>query len=111
MLQWGPPALWAAAIVAGSYLPSNDIPSAAVGQDIWIHLFMYAVLTALVYRWRRQLAWTAVACALFATVQEPLQGLSPTREASWDDWLSNLAGVALVVALLWLIRRVRSAAR
>lgn len=98
---------WAAAIVWGSYLPSKDIPSAAIGQDRWIHVFMYGVLAILAYRWRREIRLTTVGCAVFASIQEPLQGLSRTREANWDDWLFNIVGIALAAGMVALATQYR----
>jgi lysylphosphatidylglycerol synthetase-like protein (DUF2156 family) len=89
------------------FAPGDDVPSAPPGVDKLVHLLLFAVL-ALSGRWAGIRAGVLVAALVsYAAVSEVVQGLSPLeRSASVADWLADVAGVLVGLALAaGLLRR------
>lgn len=91
------------------FAPGSDVPSAPAGVDKAVHLALFAAL-ALSGRWAgmstRVLAPLLVA---YAAVSEVLQGLVVAdRSASVADWVADVVGVVLGLAL-WAAATRRSA--
>lgn len=109
---WGPVAAWAAAILLLTTAPV-PAPEGAEGVphlDKLVHFLLYMGLGWSLGRalWRSRRAttggaWAAVsAAAAFGALNEWLQGLVPTRDPSTADWLADVAGASVGLALhLW----------
>ena len=88
------------------FAPQSDVPVAPPGVDKVVHLLLFTAL-AVSGRWagmgRRVLAALLV---VYAAVSEVVQGVTPLgRSASVADWLADVVGVLLGLALwAWLIR-------
>jgi membrane associated rhomboid family serine protease len=93
------------------FAPGSDVPSAPPGVDKVIHTALFAAL-ALSGRWagigRPVLPILLVA---YAAVSEVVQGLGPLdRSASVADWVADVIGLLLGLALWrFLARRTREA--
>jgi hypothetical protein len=89
------------------FAPGDDVPSAPPGVDKLVHLLLFATL-ALSGRWAGIRAGVLGAALVFyAAASEVVQGLSPLeRSASVADWLADVAGVLVGLALAaGLLRR------
>lgn len=91
------------------FAPASDVPSAPAGVDKLVHVGLFAAL-ALSGRWAgmatRVLAPLLVA---YAAVSEVLQGLAVVdRSASVADWVADVVGMVLGLAL-WSAAARRSA--
>jgi len=91
------------------FAPADEVPFAPPGVDKVVHCALFAAL-ALTGRWagigRRVLA---VLLITYAAVSEVLQGMTAlNRTASVADWLADVVGVLLGLALWELIDRRRS---
>ena len=92
--------------------PASDVPSAPPGVDKVVHVALFAAL-GLTGRWagvgRSVLAGLLV---LYAAVSEVVQGLSGLdRSASVADWLADVAGLLLGLAVWQLVTRRTRAPR
>lgn len=89
------------------FAPASDVPPSPPGVDKAVHVALFAAL-ALSGRWAG-VGRTAVSVLLigYAAVSEVVQGLPAIgRSASVADWLADVAGVLLGLALWgWLSRR------
>lgn len=93
---------WAGLILVGSFLPRVDEVGPA-GIDKVSHLLAYLILGVLAQSaWGWRSFWLGVPLAL---ITELGQGLIPERTLDPLDLLSNLAGLILGAALLWLYKR------
>jgi hypothetical protein len=96
--------------VAVLFAPASDVPAAPPGVDKLVHAGLFLVL-AVTGRWagiRQSLLGAALVG--YAAVSELLQGLSPLdRSMSVADWLADVVGVVVGLAVWALILR-RSAA-
>ena len=94
------------------FTPGDDVPSAAPGVDKLVHAGLFAAL-ALSGRWAGiRGSVLAAILALYAAVSEVLQGLTPLdRSASAADWLADVAGLLLGLALWEAVARKRDTAR
>ncbi|MFD2093657.1 VanZ family protein [Blastococcus deserti] len=93
------------------FAPADDVPSAPPGVDKIVHAGLFAAL-ALSGRWagtgHRVLAGLLV---LYAAVSEVIQGVtSLNRSASPADWLADVAGLLLGLALWQAVSRRREPA-
>jgi hypothetical protein len=88
------------------FAPASDVPSAPLGVDKVVHVTLFAAL-ALTGRWAG--VGRGVLGALlvtYAAVSEIIQGLTPLeRTASVADWLADVAGLLLALALWGLLGR------
>ena len=89
------------------FAPASDVPPSPPGVDKLVHGALFAAL-ALTGRWagvgRSVLAVLLVA---YAAVSEVVQGISPLqRSASVADWVADVVGVLLGLAL-WELRTRR----
>jgi hypothetical protein len=92
------------------FAPSSDVPSAPAGVDKLVHVALFAAL-AFSGRWAG-LTTRALAPLLigYAAVSEALQGLAVIdRSVSAADWVADVAGVLLGLAL-WAVVGGRAAA-
>ena len=99
---------WMVLIAASSHLPGASLPGQPfAGADKAVHVALYAVLgvlgTGALARlrpdWPRPL-WGSTALlvgALFGALDEYHQGFIAGRQASMEDWLTDLMGLALAV--------------
>lgn len=109
---WGPVAAWAAAILVLTTAPVPT-PEGAEGVphlDKLVHFLLYLGLGGSLGRalWSSRrasigAAWLAVSAgAGFGAANEWIQGLTSHRDPSTADWLADVAGVSVGVALhLW----------
>ncbi|WP_341503122.1 VanZ family protein [Gallaecimonas sp. GXIMD4217] len=79
------------------------------GGDKSMHALAFFVLALLSYgAWRRPLWPQWLGLAAYGALIEAMQWLLPYRQASWLDWLADLAGIAifhlLLALVLWLRR-------
>jgi VanZ family protein len=94
------------------FAPASDVPSAPPGVDKLVHAGLFLAL-ALTGRWAG-IGRTAASALLvaYAAVSEVLQGMTSLgRTASVADWLADVAGLLLGLALWELLSRRRSPAR
>jgi hypothetical protein len=82
------------------FTPQSDVPTALPGVDKAVHLVLFAAL-AVTGCWagigRRALTAPLV---VYAAVSEVIQGIAPLdRSASVGDWLADVVGVLLGLAL------------
>jgi membrane associated rhomboid family serine protease len=94
------------------FAPADDVPSAPAGVDKLVHAGLFAAL-ALSGRWagigRTVLAGLLV---VYAAVSEVLQGLTPLdRSASLSDWLADVVGILLGLAVWEVVARRQDATR
>jgi VanZ family protein len=94
------------------FAPASDVPPAPPGVDKIVHVLLFAAL-ALSGRWagigRGVLAGLLV---VYAAVSEVLQGLTPlNRSASVTDWLADVVGLLLGLALWEVVARRRGLPR
>ena len=88
------------------FAPASDVPSSPPGVDKVVHVTLFAAL-ALSGRWagigRAVLSGLLIG---YAAVSEVVQGIPAIgRSASVEDWLADVAGVLLGLALWsWLAR-------
>lgn len=99
---------WMVLIAATSHLSASSLPvSPFEGADKGVHVVLYAVLGVLGVGalarlrpdWPRPL-WGSTALvvgALFGGADEYHQGFIAGRQASMEDWLTDLMGLALAV--------------
>lgn len=73
------------------------------------HTFVFAILYGFgTMAWKPHRYWLAAALILFGALVEPLQSmLTSTRQASVYDWLADIAGIVIAVALLTLVDKMR----
>jgi hypothetical protein len=93
------------------FAPADEVPFAPPGVDKIVHCALFAAL-ALTGRWagvgRRVLG---VLLVTYAAVSEVLQGVTAlNRTASVADWLADVVGVLLGLALWELLERRRRVA-
>ena len=76
-----------------------------------VHLLGFFGLTvlSLAARWPVPRWAVAVLLVVYAGMTEVVQSLLPPRRAEWGDWLQDLAGIAVGVALCWIIASVAGA--
>ena len=69
------------------------------------HLLGFGMLAilALAARWPMPRWAVAVLLVVYAGMTEVAQSLMPPRKAEWVDWLQDLAGIAVGVALCWIV--------
>ena len=109
---------WAALFIATHIrMPKmNDLPG---GSDKWMHYIAYTGLGGLLAAWlsargasiRRLWLVVPAVCLAYATADELLQQLVPTRSADVLDGLADLAGAITGVATVSVLRLVRSRRR
>lgn len=98
--------LWAAVIMVVSVIPGADLPSLSIWEpDKVMHVFVYAVLTFLVFKWLKSFstpvslnkkAFIAVTvCILYGFIIELIQLILPTRSFDLLDELANTIGCLL----------------
>ena len=111
-----PVILYGATVLALSSIPNLRSPEIRfLAGDKLAHFIEYAVFALLASRstshlHRRVSAIAALLLALlllavFAVVDEVLQGFIPGRQADFWDYLADLAGGSLVLVILWLRKR------
>jgi hypothetical protein len=90
------------------FAPGDDVPSAPPGVDKLIHAGLFAAL-ALSGCWAGiRGSVLAALLVLYAAVSELLQGLTPLdRSASATDWLADVAGLLLGLAVWEAVARRR----
>lgn len=92
------------------FAPPSDVPSSPPGVDKLVHAALFTAL-AFTSRWAgigRPVV--AGALVLYAAVSEVLQGTDLVgRDASVGDWLADVVGVLLGLALWRLATRVAPA--
>jgi hypothetical protein len=94
------------------FAPAGDVPFAPAGVDKLVHAGLFAAL-ALSGRWAGiERSALAALLVLYAAVSEVLQGLTPLdRSASLADWLADVVGIVLGLALWGLLARRRDRTR
>jgi uncharacterized membrane protein AbrB (regulator of aidB expression) len=99
----------AVALVVALFVGGSQPGAAGLVPAPWdklAHVAVFAVLTlALVHGFRVPAGWAAVVALGVGAADEVHQSFLPGRVASVDDWLADLAGVALVLCVLWWWRR------
>ncbi len=99
-----PVILYGATVLALSSIPNLRSPEIRfLAGDKLAHFIEYAVFALLASRSTSHLALLLL--AVFAVVDEVLQGFIPGRQADFWDYLADLAGGSLVLVILWLRKR------
>lgn len=87
-------------------LSARPPAAASLGWDKWNHFAAFVALGLLAraawpaQTWARWTGWLMV----YGGLLEIAQGLTPTRQAEWSDWLADGLGL-LLAALLWVAGR------
>jgi hypothetical protein len=94
------------------FAPASDVPAAPPGVDKIVHATLFAAL-ALSGRWAGiGRGGLDAALVVYAAASEVIQGLTPLeRSASVFDWLADVVGVLLGLALFAALARRRYPAR
>lgn len=110
VLLWAACIAWAGAIFAVSSVPGSRIPG-KYGEVA--HFTEYAILASLLYtalrfdNSRTRSAWLALALASgYAVTDEFHQSFVPLRTPDPLDWLTDTAGAATAVTLLYVGERL-----
>ncbi len=109
---WASAALaWVALIHALSSVSGGDLPPLFPGADKGVHVCLYGVLAALVWRsaarpdrcthWVYALG-VVIGCAAYGVIDEWHQSFVANRTPSLSDWVADLSGAGAVV---WILRR------
>jgi VanZ family protein len=93
-----------------THMPARRLPAPAVSDKV-AHMAAYFGLAALLYAWlwvrypaRRTIGlWVIGICAAYGAADELLQ-IPVGRSASLGDWLADVAGAMIAVAIWELIR-------
>lgn len=113
-----PALLWALTIFVLSSIPAHSIPSFEIlSQDKLLHLLVYFILTGLLYvailhqtRFpslaRRPELWAALIAIIYGATDEVHQSFTG-RSADVLDWVADLAGALLLLAIVSLVRAIR----
>lgn len=105
---WLPAIAWAGLILLGTSLPRVPGPDLS-GHDKSVHVVIYLILGMLLLRalirgqrWRvgSAASGTILFGGVFGALQELNQTYIPGRSGTVDDFLANLAGLILAVALV-----------
>lgn len=101
---------WVALVAcfAAAIVPTPPMP----GSDKMQHFAAFLVLTilALLAYWRARMAILFASFAAYGLLMETVQG-QVGRDADAMDWVADMAAVAAVLALAWLLKgRLRAAA-
>ncbi len=111
-----PVIVYAAGIIVLSSIRDLRPPAIhAPGIDKIAHFFEYAIFAALTFRsfyhlgkhpnLRRTLLLSALFVSFFALLDELYQYFIPGRHSDWRDFLTDLAGAFLVLALFGIFRK------
>ena len=112
--RWGPAAAWAACILVATWIPGAKLPRipAPAGTDKVVHFLFFAVLGALVVaamraRWSvRAPMLVLIAIAAFGAMDEYVQQFIPGRTMELFDWIADVTGAAVGIAIA--ARRTRA---
>jgi VanZ family protein len=99
------PGLYYAAILCVSLLPQQRIESVPLPNDKFLHLAAYGGLGFLLAPLPAPAPVLAVVGALCGALDEQVQRLSPGRHVSMGDWLADVLGVGIGLALGRALRR------
>ena len=106
------PAYWVF-LFCGTHLPKPRIPGEIPQSDKLVHFVVFGVLTFLFWRFVQTYAsslssrfvWIAlVTLGAYAAIDEYLQQYV-NRATSFADWLANLGGIVIALAVLEGLRR------
>jgi VanZ family protein len=118
IIRWVPPILWMAAIFLVSGQSHPEVVPASLQNHVG-HGVAYAVLAVLWLRallasgqmaWRSAAARAFVVAVAYGATDELHQWFVPDRTAAVDDWVADVAGAALGLALAFAWRRMRARA-
>ncbi|MEO7512208.1 MAG: VanZ family protein [Gemmatimonadaceae bacterium] len=105
--RWTPSVLWGTLILVATSIPGSALPLASgfPGVDKLVHLFLYGMLGALIWRAQQQplwstFWWTVAGIALFAGLDEWHQQFVPGRSMELADWMADVSGATLGIVLL-----------
>ncbi len=112
--RWVPVVLWIGVILTATSVPSVPAPR-TTGADKLGHFLLYFVLGVLTMRalWGsapigRTVAGTIAALAIFAAADEWHQRFIPRRSAEVADWIADISGASLGVAICAMIGAPRA---
>ncbi|MEC9092306.1 MAG: VanZ family protein [Planctomycetota bacterium] len=85
-----------------THLPMRSQSEGLVAnQDKYMHCLLYAGLALLLATWlgacrktRSTIVLTFLICSLYGVLDEGLQALIPTRDASLGDWIADVVGTS-----------------
>ena len=108
--------VWGLVILVASVVPPEWVfghaPETARNPLAWFaHLFEFGLFALLVALWRGPddgLLVGALAAIAYGGAIELIQAPISYRSADWRDFLTDVLGVALALALLWYGRRRRA---
>ena len=101
--------IYALALTVGTHWPALALPPTVPVSDKGLHLLAYAGLAFLLWRtqWIRSRWLVAIIAGLWSVLDEYSQGIPDlNRHVTWEDGLSNLLGVLLVLIWLWALRPI-----
>ena len=113
ILHWIPALVTVCLIVFLSH--RSHLPGAGLGLNPLLHFIEYAILTLTLVWGRsaglrrrittRRLVWLWILGTVFAVSDELHQSFVPSRDASAEDVLADVAGITLVLAAYRLVRK------
>ncbi|MGW0175131.1 VanZ family protein [Rhodococcus sp. NPDC003322] len=90
------------------FSPGSTVPSGPPNSDKVTHLLMFLALAVAARYAGFRAGWVLLGGALYAAVSEALQALLPIhRSGSIWDWLADVVGVAVGLALVWWVAHRR----
>lgn len=103
---------YALLLFIGTHWPKLTIPGGG-RPDLFVHAAIFALWAALLIASgffgpplsRRNIALAALVAVAYAAVDEALQAIPwVRRNAAWDDWALDCAGIALAAVVAFAIR-------
>ncbi|UCD74242.1 MAG: hypothetical protein JSV91_10675 [Phycisphaerales bacterium] len=100
---------YALALTIGTHWPALELPPTVPISDKGLHLLAFAALAFLLWRtqWIESRWLVAIIAGLWSVLDEYSQGIPGlNRHVTWEDGLSNLLGVVVVLVWLWALRPI-----
>ncbi len=115
-----PAVLWAALIFVLSSIPSVSLPEFGwLASDKMAHVGVFLVFAGLTYRAlrhqqrfpllsQRAFVFTILFTAVYGALDELHQYFVPGRDSDPVDWIADVAGSVVLVAVIWMWQRISS---
>lgn len=113
LVGWATLCYWGALFVA-THVPLPPLPAAGMGSDKVAHIAAFAGLGFLAALWAAlsgtltlgRVLLLLAALAAYGAVDEWLQQFV-NRVTDFDDWIADIFGAAIGVAIVWILLKVR----
>ena len=107
------PAYWVGVFVL-THVPMPDTGDLFPHADKIVHMAIYTGLAFLLSAWssladRQTAVRIFLICSTYAAIDELTQIPIPTRSGDWRDWLADVLGTTIGLAIWFWVRRRRQA--